>query len=178
MKKIFARAWRGSLFQKSAFEESFWDDDATADAVILVGVVSGAIVLITSFVAGSLGVGLVLDLVGSVISGVASWLILALCVWVAATKVFKTGGGIQTMMATHGLAYLPLGLSAFPNRYVGIAALVWYLAVLVVATRAATDSDQKLAGLSVLVGFAILALIDALLSGITFQAVSAFNRLF
>lgn len=173
MKKIFIRAWRGALFQKSAFEESFWDDDATADGVLLVALVSGSTVVISAVLSGSIRAGLLLGLIGGMISGVASWLILAACVWVVSTKIFKTGGGIQTMMATHGLAYLPLGLVAIPNAYARIGAVIWYLAVIVVATRVATDSNQKTAGLSVLVGYAVLAILSAVLGGITFTAVSA-----
>jgi hypothetical protein len=178
MKKIFSRALRGSMFGKKAFEHAYWDDDATADGVILVASVSAVSFLIRAILSGGLGTGAVLGLLGAAVSGVAGWLILAACVWVASTKIFKTGGGLQTMMAAHGLAYLPLILTAVPIPLVGAAAVVWYLAVLVVATRATTDSSLKLAVLSVLVGYAVLVLLSALLSGVTFTAVSAFQTLF
>lgn len=178
MKKIFSRALRGSMFDKKAFEHAYWDDDATADGVILVATVSAVSFVIRAVLSADLGTRAVLGVLGAAISGVAGWLILAACVWVASTKIFKTGGGLQTMMAAHGLAYLPLILTAIPIPLVGVAAVLWYLAVLVVATRATTDSSQKLAILSVLVGYAVLVLLSALLSGVTFTAVSAFQTLF
>jgi hypothetical protein len=178
MKKIFSRALRGAMFDKKAFEHAFWDDDATADGVILVASVSAVAFVIQAVLSAGLGTRAILGVLGAAISGVAQWLILAACVWVASTKIFKSGGGLQTMMATHGLAYLPLLLTAVPIALVGMAAVLWYLAALVVATRATTDSNLKIAVLSVLVGYAILVLLSALLSGVTFTAVSAFQTLF
>jgi hypothetical protein len=178
MKKIFSRALRGALFDKKAFEHAYWDDDATADGVILVAAVSAISYLVLTVLSGSIGAGAVLGILGAAVSGVAGWLILAACVWLAATKIFKAGGGIQTMMAAHGLAYLPLILTAVPIQLVQVAAVLWYLAVVVVATRAATDSTQKTAVLSVLVGYAVLVLLSAILSGITFTAVSTVQTLF
>lgn len=178
MKKIFSRALRGAMFDKKAFEHAYWDDDATADGVILVATVSAVAFVIQAVLSAGLGTGAILGFLGAAISGVAQWLILAACVWVASTKIFKSGGGLQTMMAAHGLAYLPLLLTAVPIVLVGMAAVLWYLAVLVVATRATTESNLKIAVLSVLVGYAILVLLSAILSGVTFTAVSAFQTLF
>ncbi len=178
MTKIFSRALRGCVLDKKAFDQVFWDDDATADGVILVAVVSAVGFLISAVLAGGLGAGIVLGILGAMVSGVAGWLILAACVWVASTKIFKTGGGIQTMMATHGLAYLPLVLVPVGIRLLSVAAIVWYLVVLVVATRSATESDQKTAALSVLIGYAVLVLLAAVLRGITFTAVSGLGNLF
>jgi hypothetical protein len=178
MKKIFSRALRGAMFDKKAFENAYWDDDATADGVILVATVSAVAFVIRAVLSSGLGTGAVLGVLGAAVSGVAGWLILAACVWVASAKIFKSGGGLQTMMAAHGLAYLPLALTAVPIPLVGVAAVLWYLAVLVVATRATTDSSLKIAVLSVLVGYAVLVLLGAILQGVTFTAVSAFQTLF
>ncbi len=178
MSKILTRALRGSMLDRKAFDQVFWDDDATADGVILVAVVSAIGFVISAVLAGAFGAGLVLGLLGSMVAGVAGWLILAACVWVASTKIFKTGGGIQTMMAAHGLAYLPLLLVSLGIPLLSVAAIVWYLVVLVVATRSATESDQKTAVLAVLIGYAVLVVLSAVLRGIPFTAVSGLGTLF
>lgn len=90
MKKIFSRALRGAMFDKKAFEHAFWDDDATADGVILVASVSAISFVIRAVLSNGLGTGAILGVLGAAVTGVAGWLILAACVWVASTKMFKT----------------------------------------------------------------------------------------
>lgn len=174
MKKIFSRAVKGALFDRKAFEQAFWNNEAVADAVIVVGAVGATGVVIGAIITGTLGPGLILGVLWAAVYAVAGWLVLAACVWFAATKIFKTGGNIQTMFATHGLAYLPLlavSLSFIP--YIGMVAVLWYLAVLVVATRVTTESDGRKAVLSVLVGYALLVILDRIIGGGIFTAVSA-----
>jgi hypothetical protein len=61
-----------------------------------------------------------------------------------------------------GLAVLPLLLEIFgsPISWIG---LVWYLAVLVIATKEATELDYKFAGVAVLIGFAVAAVVRLLI---------------
>ncbi len=177
MKKIFGRAWRGALLKKRAFQEVYWDNDATADGVIVVASVQ-VVLLLASLVAGSLGVrqaGLALAtewdqfltaLISAMIYGVAGWLILAAATWLAATKLFKQNGTIQTMMAMHGLAYLPLLATLAPFTIADVLAVVWYLVVVVVATREAVETDTRYAALSVLVGYAVLAILASIFGGV------------
>jgi hypothetical protein len=66
------------------------------------------------------------------------------------------------MMALQGLAALPLLLEMF-GRWVGGVGLVWYLVVLVIATQEATDLKTRDAAVSVLIGFAVAALVRALI---------------
>jgi hypothetical protein len=62
----------------------------------------------------------------------------------------------------HGLAPLPLLLEALGSP-ISWGGLVWYLAVLVVATKEGTDLPYKNAAVAVLIGFAAAALVRALL---------------
>jgi hypothetical protein len=105
------------------------------------------------------------------IAHVASWLILAVTTWFAATRLFGSGGRPQTMIAMHGLAALPLLLEA-GGEALAVVGLLWYLGVLVVATREATDLDLKKAAVSVLIGLAAAILVRALISA-PFVAFSA-----
>ena len=57
---------------------------------------------------------------------------------------------------------LPLLLEIFGSP-IGWIGVVWYLVVLVIATKEGTDLDLKFAGVSVLIGFAVAFLIRALL---------------
>ncbi|HEY5686037.1 MAG TPA: YIP1 family protein [Acidimicrobiia bacterium] len=181
MKKIFGRAWRGALLKKRAFQEVYWDSDSTADGVIVVAAVQ-VVLLVASLVAATFGVrqaGLALAtewdqfltaLISAMIYGVAGWLILAGAAWLAATKIFKQNGTIQTMMAMHGLAYLPLLATLLPFTAADVLAIIWYLVVVVVATREAVETDTKTAALSVLVGYGVLAILASIFGGV-FSAV-------
>lgn len=182
MKKIFGRAWRGALLDRRAYAEAFWDNEATADGVIVVASVQAVIYLVAVIVTGAFSGGMILDLLGSVVSGVASWLILALAVWVSATKIFKAEGAIQTMMAMHGLAYLPtitavIGIVSPSLSVVSAVGVVWYLAAVTVATREAASATTRIAVLSVIVGYALTALISAVFR-FPFTTVSALSGLF
>lgn len=177
MNKIFSRAFRGAMLDRKAFAEVFWDDDATADGVIVVAAVTVASFVIAVLLGASLSVGVIPALLTAAISAIASWLILAAATWFAATRLFKTGGGIQTMMATHGLAYLPTIAFAVPVAIVPVIGLVWYVAVLTRATQEAVSSDTKTAFLAVLVGFAFMLMIQAVFR-LPFTAASALFGLF
>jgi hypothetical protein len=177
MQKIFSRAFRGAMLDKKAFAEVFWDDDATADGVIVVAVVAAASFVIVAMTRASVSLGSIPALLQTTVSAVASWLILAAATWFAATKMFKTGGGIQTTMATHGLAYLPTITFVIPIAIVPVIGLVWYIAVLTKATQEAVSTTPKTAFLAVLVGFAFMLMIQAIFR-LPFTAASALFGLF
>ncbi len=177
MQKIFSRAFRGAMLDRKAFAEVFWDDDATADGVIVVAVVAAASFVIVAMTRASVSLGSIPALLQTTVSAVASWLILAAATWFAATKMFKTGGGIQTTMATHGLAYLPTITFVIPIAIVPVIGLVWYIAVLTRATQEAVSTTTKTAFLAVLVGFAFMLMIQAIFR-LPFTAASALFGLF
>ena len=177
MQKILSRAFRGAMLDRKAFAEVFWDDDATADGVIVVAVVAAASFVIVAMTRASVSLGSIPALLQTTVSAVASWLILAAATWFAATKMFKTGGGIQTMMATHGLAYLPTIAFVIPIAIVPVIGLVWYIAVLTKATQEAVSTTTKTAFLAVLVGFAFMLMIQAIFR-LPFTAASALFGLF
>jgi hypothetical protein len=177
MQKILSRAFRGAMLDRKAFAEVFWDDDAVADGVIVVAAVSVVSFLVVALTRASVSISSIPALLQTAVSGVASWLILAAATWFAATRMFKTGGGIQTMMATHGLAYLPTLAFVIPFTLAPIIGLVWYLAVLTRATQEAVSSNTKTAALSVLVGFAFMLIIQAIFQ-LPFTAASALFGLF
>jgi hypothetical protein len=165
---MFSRATRALTFDRKPFEQAFFDSDSAADAAILV-----------SLVAAATYVGRVLQGPGSlslpgllqeVIGGVVSWLILGFATWFVATRLFKSGGRPQTMIALQGLAVLPLLLEMF-GQIAGSIGLVWYLVVLAVGTREASDLSTRDASVSVLIGFAVAALFRAIL-GVPFAIFS------
>ena len=173
---MFSRAGRALTLNRTPFTEAFFDSDSAADAAILVSFVSVATYVgwLLTGIFGSFGL---LDLFSVVISGVVSWLILGFATWFVATRLFNGSGRPQTMIALQGLAVLPLLLEIF-GQIAGSVGLVWYLVILVVATREATDLDTKNAAVSVLIGFAIAALFRALI-GIPFAIFgSLFGGLF
>lgn len=162
--KMLNRAARAAFLDRKAFTEAFFDDDAPADGAIIVAGV-GLLTYVGWWLRGvtrlSLG-GLFEVLITSIIS----WLILALATWFVATRLFSASNRPQTMLGMHGLAALPLVLEATGDLAAGLLAgigLVWYLVVLVVATREATDLQMKNAAVSVLIGFAAAALVRMLI---------------
>ena len=160
--KMIRRATRAAMLDRKAFTEAFFDGDAAADAAIIVAAVGGLTylgLLLRLGAPGSFSVGTLFQIL---IAAVVSWLILAFATWFTATRLFGASGRPQTMMALQGLAALPLLLEMF-GRWAGGVALVWYLVVLVVATREASDLKTRDAAVSVLIGFAIAALFRALI---------------
>ena len=158
---MFSRAGRALALNRKPFTEAFFDDDSPADAAILVSIVAAATyagLLVRGFVGGFQ----LTELLQFVIAGVVSWLILGFATWFVATRLFKSSGRPQTMIALQGLAVLPLILDIF-GQIVGSIGLVWYLAILVVGTREATELRTRDAAVSVLIGFAVAALFRAIL---------------
>ncbi|MGD2101837.1 MAG: YIP1 family protein [Acidimicrobiia bacterium] len=159
---MFTRAGRAAIFDRRAFTEAFFDDDAMADGAIVVAVVGaltyfGALLRFSAITSFDLAA-----LFQVLIASVASWLILGFATWFAATRLFKSTGRPQTLVAMHGLAPLPLLLEALgsPISWVGLA---WYLAILVVATKEGANLPYKNSAVAVLIGFAAAVLIRALL---------------
>ncbi len=170
MAKILNRAVQAALLRRKPFTEAFFDGESTADAALLVAMVSAA-----TYVGRVLGLGgsfSLTVLLRLVLGGVTSWLILGFATWLASNKLFQGGGSPQTMLGLQGLAVLPLLLDIVGSRIVGAIALVWYLAILVVATREAANLEAKNAVVSVLIGLAAAALIRAILN-VPFAAFSS-----
>ncbi len=160
---MFSRAGRALTLDRKPFTEAFFDSDSPADAAILVSFVAA--------ITGVFGAFSVSRLLQFVIGGVVSWLILGFATWFAATRLFRSSSRPQTMIALQGLAVLPLILEIF-GQIAGTVGLLWYLAVLVVGTREATDLTTRDAAVSVLIGFAIAAIFRALL-GVPFAVFGA-----
>lgn len=171
MTKIFNRFIRATLFQREAFREAYFDNDAAADGAITVSLVAAA-TYFGLLVASAFGSFSVTGLLAWVIGGVTSWLILAFATWGVARYFFETMARPQIMVGVQGLAVLPLVLDVFDNPAIGALGLVWYIALLVIGTREVTDLDVKKSGVSVLIGFAAAALIRALLN-VPFAAFSS-----
>lgn len=167
---MFTRAGRAAIFDRRAFTEAFFDDDAMADAAMVVAITGGVVYLGLILRLGSLGAFDLFQLLRMVITYITSWLILGFATWFAATRLFNSSGRPQTLIAMQGLATLPLLLeiAGAPISWLG---LVWYLAVLVLATKESTDLDMRLSGVSVLIGFAI-AYVVRLLIGAPFALLS------
>jgi hypothetical protein len=168
---MFSRAGRAALLDRKPFTEAFFDSDSAADAAILVSSVAAATYAGILLLPGGIRAFSVIGLLQVVIAGVVSWLILGFATWFAATRLFGGSGRPQTMLGLHGLAVLPL-LLEMTGSLGGTIGLIWYLVVLVVATREAVDLQTRDAAVSVLIGFAMAVIFRALL-GVPFAVFSA-----
>lgn len=168
---MMTRAGRAAILDRKVFTEVFFDDDAMADAAIVVSVV-GAVTYIGALLwVGALGDFVLVVLLQFVLVSVAMWLILGFATWFAASRLFGATNRPQTLIAMQGMAVAPLLLEIF-GGLLATAGLIWYLVVLVVATEEGTDLTLRNAAVSVLIGFAAAAVIRALL-GVPFRAFSA-----
>jgi len=157
---MFSRAGRAALLNRTPFTEAFFDSNAAADGAILVAIAAAVPYLLDVFLGAS--AFMVQTLFGVVIGGVISWLILGFATWFTATRLFGSMGRPQTMLGMHGLAVLPLILEGLGDLGAAIG-LVWYLAILVLATREASELTTRDAAVSVLIGFAAAILVRALI---------------
>lgn len=160
--KMLSRAGRAAIFDRKAFTEAFFDDDAMADGALIVAIVGGLTYLGVLLWKSALGLFEVTGLLQALIYSVASWLILGFATWFAASRLFGSTNRYQTLIAMQGLATLPLLFEIFgqPISWVGV---VWYLAILVIATKEASDLDYRKAAVAVLIGFAVTAVVRLLL---------------
>lgn len=170
---MFSRAGRAAIFDRKAFTEAFFDDDAAADGAIVVAAVGALTYLGLLLRQQAIGLFSVGSLLETLIGSVVSWLILAFATWFTATRLFHASARPQTMIALHGLAALPLILETAGRLIAGVG-LIWYLAVVVLATMEASDLKTRNAAVSVLIGFALAAIFRALL-GVPF---AVFGSLF
>ncbi|MEA1903245.1 MAG: YIP1 family protein [Actinomycetota bacterium] len=159
---MFTRAIRAAMFDRKTFTEAFFDDDAAADGAIIVALVGALTYLGILAIHDGFGFFSVARLFQILIAAVASWLILAFATWFAATRLFGSTNRPQAMIAMHGLAALPLLLEIFGSWIAGLG-LIWYLVVLTIATQEATDLQIRNAAVSVLIGFAVAAIVRALI---------------
>lgn len=162
MVKLFSRAVRAALFDRKAFTQAFFDDDAAADGAILVASV-GVIGYVAALLwHGSFARFNLSSMIQGVLASVVSWLVLAMATWFVASRMFGARTRPQMMMGLHGLAVLPLLLEVPGGALLPAIGLLWYLALLVVATREAASLTTRNAGISVLIGFAVAVLVRAL----------------
>ena len=168
--KMFTKAGRAAIFDRSVYTEAFFDDDTMADGALVVAAV-GALTYLGILVRfGRLGAFSVTDLFAVLIGSIASWLILGFATWFAATRLFNASTRPQTLIGLQGLAALPLLLDILgsPISWIGF---LWYLAVLVLATKEGAELDFRTASVVVLIGAAAAALVRALL-GVPFGLLS------
>lgn len=177
MNDILQRAWRAAQLQRSAFGDWLFSPSATGDAALLVIAVAAVQLVAAVVFGGGLGLSIVTIAIQVILSALAGWVFLAVATWFVGTRWFNGSGDMQSVLRLQGLAYLPnvLGAAAYVTSLgavVALAGLLWYLVVAVVGTSIALSQQTRDAALSVVVGAAILFLIQALF-GAGFGAVGA-----
>lgn len=168
--KTLQRAARSAIFDRRVHRDLFFDSDATADAVLLVAAIS-ALTYLGLVVRVGLGAFSVTNMFEVIIGGLVGWLILAAGTWLAATKLLQGSGQLQTMMRLHGHCELPLVLALLGPVGATIG-LVWSAAAKVPATSEGGSLDTAKSVAAVLVGFALVVLIQ-LIFRLPFLALSS-----
>jgi len=191
MNDIVQRAWRAATFDRSAFGDWLYGSSATGDAALLI--IGVALLQYVAFlITGQARLAnLVPGVLSAAISALAGWVFLGLATWFVGTRWFNGSGDMQVVLRMHGLAYLPNivtvalilggGWGVLPGPVVTLMAvlvLVWYLAAAVVGTSVGLTQELRDAGLSVIVGMALLALVSLLFSGLLTGVGGLFGSVF
>lgn len=144
------------------YTEAYFDHDAMADSAIIVASVGALTYFGVLLRFGDFGLFDLSGLFQVLLASVVSWLILGFATWFAANRLFQGSGRPQTLLAMQGLGTPPLLLEALgsPIAWIGV---IWYLVILVLATKEGTELEIKLAAVAVLIGFAAAFLVRALL---------------
>jgi Yip1 domain len=150
------RAARMAGFDRRVATELMFDTSAMGDAVLLVAGIHVVIGLVASIRGGFFDV---VGLLTAAIYGVAGWLILSFAVWIMGTRVLKASGDVQALMRGAGFGSLPLLLAVVGLAWVGT---IWHLAVVVLVTRVVLGLEWKEAAGAVLLGAALVVLIQLL----------------
>jgi hypothetical protein len=177
MTEILQRAWRAAQFDRNAFGDWLFSPSATGDAALLVIAVAAVQMLAAVVFGGGLGLSIVTIAIQVILSALAGWVFLAAATWFVGTRWFNGSGEMQAVLRLQGLAYLPNALAAAAyltgfGAVLAIGGFLWYLAVAVVGTSIALSQPNRDAILSVVVGAAVLFMIQALF-GAGFGAVGA-----
>jgi hypothetical protein len=154
--KSLQRAARLAGFDRRVASELMFDTSAMGDAVLLVAAVHLAIGLVLSIRIGRFDI---VELLTAAIYGVAGWLILSFAIWLMGTRLLKGTGDVQAMMRGAGFGTLPLLLAVVNLGWVGT---LWQLAILVVVTTVVLGLELKEAVGAVLLGAALVVLIQLL----------------
>ncbi|GIU91270.1 MAG: hypothetical protein KatS3mg011_0176 [Acidimicrobiia bacterium] len=169
MADIFRRAFRAALFDRRPFQQALWEPSATADAALIVIVVGAALGLLQVIRFTPSLDRAVTFVLGTTISTLAAWLVLALATWFVGSRLFSGPGSAsrrfeesQTMLKMHGLAFLP-NLLAGIGGPIGAIGILWFLAAAAVGTSVALDIRLAEGGIAILVGAAVVVLVQTLL---------------
>ena len=165
---MIQRAVRAAMLDRRLYSQLTFESSATADGVIIVAGIAAILYLAGAWASRSPLAEWPIGVLQSAILGCASWLILAFATWLVGSKIFRSSGGMESVIRLHGYAHVPLLLmvavplidNGMAGQLIAIAATVWFLAALVQATREALDQDNQKAWMSVLLGFAIVFLVS------------------
>jgi hypothetical protein len=191
MNDIIQRAWRAATFDRSAFGDWLYSSTATGDAALIVIAVA-LIQYVAALVVGEVRLAnLIPGVISVAVSALAGWVFLGLATWFVGTRWFNGSGDMQVVLRMHGLAYLPnlvaaglilLGGWGFIGSpivvFVGMLALLWYLAAAIIGTSIGLSQSTRDGALSVVVGMALLMLVSLLFSGLLTGIGSLFGAVF
>lgn len=123
MDRILRNALGALRLDKRTYDRLFFDDYATADAVLIVVVVS-VLRLVAAVVLGNLVVlGLIQGLIQIALDELIRWMVAALVMWAVSTKLLGGMGRIPPTVGLVGYAYLPFVLVPVLSLALGVAGL-------------------------------------------------------
>ncbi len=128
MDRIRRNAIGALRLRPQTFSRLLWDDYATADAVLIVVVVS-AVRLAAAVVLGRLNaLGLIQGMLQIATGELIRWMVAALVLWAVSTKLLGASGRIPAVVGVTGYAYLPFVFAPLARMVLGLTGLsTWSL---------------------------------------------------
>lgn len=161
MNDALRRAFRIAMFDRPTVRAVSSESTATGDAVLLVAAVEAIVALALMIGSGVLSLSFFVE---TVILGVAGWLFLSAAIWFMGTRVLKGSGTIDAMFRATGFARLPMLLGVIDGfvggNLSGQIGLLWYLALVVVATGVVLGLKWEEALGAVVLGAALVLLVQ------------------
>lgn len=155
------RATLAALFRRGVFFDISLDQRATADAALLVTGVAAAGYLWNVLAGGEFALRVFLSIL---INSLVVWILMAGLTFLAGKVVCRSETPMGVIMRLQGYCYLPLVVASVVP-VLALAARIWFLAVLVVATAEALETVYWRAAVAVAASLVGLFLIVHLLWG-------------
>lgn len=138
---------------RTFYTKLIFDNYATGNAVVVVALVYVVVAVVRPFLELGAFVIALAPLVGLLVNGAVAWLLLTLVSWFVGVRLLGGHSQLTTAIRVTGFAHVPLLATAVPALLVTLAAMVWFVAALMVALEAALSLDRRPALGAAVAGF-------------------------
>ena len=150
---------RAARLDRNLYSELIFDSYATGNAVLVVVGIYGAVFAARVIEGARFSIPLALNVV---LSGIVQWLIAALALWLAGTKLYPGDARVPTIVRLTGFAHvalIPLVIEPFVSsplsQLVFLAAIFWFGVSLVLIAEVSMSLERRQSSVSALIAVAV-----------------------